>query len=33
MVTISVGFDVGLEKFLCSWPWPWEKSLGVGLVN
>jgi len=22
MVTDSVGLDVGLEKFLCPWPWP-----------
>jgi len=29
MVTVSVGLDVGLEKFGC--PWPWEKSLGLGL--
>jgi len=21
-VTVSVGLDVGLEKFLCPWPWP-----------
>ena len=31
MVTVSIGLDVGLEKFLCPWLWPSEKSLGLGL--
>jgi len=31
MVTVSVGLDVGLEKFLC--PWRWEKVSALALAS